>query len=159
MRKRLRIAQNAPNGFEVATSHIDFEVPSGDCRPPDVAKLLAVAYTFGSAPLNLPAANPLPPIMQSMVNLIVRKDQQSEKAARIYADYFRTQNPDHPQARMESTDHFAWLAGRVATKAEPVRRRSCLQSDIVFIILGSVLATRSNSLMRMLIRMSLEGDR
>jgi hypothetical protein len=26
------------------------------------------------------------------------------------------------RVRMESTDHFAWLTGRVATKADPARR-------------------------------------
>jgi hypothetical protein len=52
-----------------------------------------------------------------------------------------------PRVRMESTDHFAWLAGRIAPEAQPAPGdRSRLQSDIVFIILGSALVTRSNSL-------------
>jgi hypothetical protein len=77
------------------------EQPFGELRPDAAAKMFLAAHNIGSAVLGLPAltvrSDLQQPTAQSVVNLVMYRDGQSDRVARTYFDFFR-QHPEHPQS-------------------------------------------------------------
>ena len=102
-RERLRFVRRQIEASERATAKA-LEIlnqPYGECTPPEAARLLAVGQSIGASLFGMHGANlngDLQPVGQrQVVNIVLARDGESDKAARVYYDFFR-QNPSHPQS-------------------------------------------------------------
>ena len=97
-------ASRVPSSSEAITQRVlkILRQPSGDTKPDAAAKLFAVAYQIGDGTSNLPGVNQAPVVLQpsapNVTNRIFTRDGESDKAARIYHDFF-ARHPEHLQAQ------------------------------------------------------------
>jgi hypothetical protein len=102
-RERLRFIRRQIEASERATAKA-LEIlnqPYGECTPPEAARLLAVGQSIGASLFGLQSATLHGELQtagqRQVTNIILTRDGESDKAARVYYDYFR-QNPTHPQS-------------------------------------------------------------
>jgi hypothetical protein len=90
--------------------------PFGDVKPDAAAKMFLAAHNIGSAVLNLPmltVRRELQPSQRQVTNIVIRRDEQSDRVAKIYADFFsRPENRGHPQAERFVREYRELVAER-----------------------------------------------
>jgi hypothetical protein len=125
-RERLRFVQRQITASEAITQRAleILRLPIGDTKPDAAAKLFAVAYTIGGHSLNLPGAAPFdlqPTGQRQQVNIVIQRDDQSDRVAKVYADFFsQPENSGHAQAQRFVREYRELVAERAALGLQPV---------------------------------------